>query len=128
MRHQDQLPFLPFVFGKTQGRKLEQVKDNIDIEYCTTNSTINGMIYKTDDINQTYTLLLSRTKSRSNEPTYYRLSIESSDTNFTIEKFNENFIQEKWNCVSYQGMFSSLEKDYWNPNSYYPVSTCRQWY
>lgn len=83
-----------------------------NIYYQSTNTPNDGIEYEVNEINDSYTFFLVRSESKTNEPTYFRIRVESPDKNFSIKKFNDNFIKEKWNSFKFQGMFVSSNKDF----------------
>lgn len=112
---------------KNHGRKVDSLDNNIEIMRTTTNSTVNGIEYTITDFSEPFTFFLNRIDIED-EPCYYRILIESPDKNFSIKKFNDDFLREKWNSASYQGMFTSPKEDQWDPFGSLPLTTCRQFY
>ena len=115
---------------KAHGKKIDSLDKEIEIKRTTTNTTTNGIEYIVNDFSEPYTFFLYRPEIEK-QPCYYRLLIESPDEGFKVEKFNDNFVSEKWNNVSDKGMFTSPHNDQWDPFTATikrPLTTCRQWY
>ncbi|KAK8841476.1 hypothetical protein M9Y10_027095 [Tritrichomonas musculus] len=113
---------------KNHGRKVDCLDEKTEIMRSNTNCFVNGIEYKVEDFNEPYTFFFTRTNAKD-EPCYFRILIQSEDADFSVKKFNDNFIKEKWNCMSETVFFSTNENDYWNPfQDSRPLSTCRQWF
>lgn len=112
---------------KNHGRKVDLITSEIEMKRSTTDSLVGGLEYMVEDFSEPFTFFLTRTKKQA-EPCYYRILIESPDTNFIVKNFDDNFFNEKWNFASDQGIFVSPEKDQWNPFSSRSLITCKQWY
>lgn len=120
--------FFSIYIVKNKGRKVDFILENTEIERTTaSNSDVNGIEYIVEDYREPFTFFFNRTDKRE-EPCYFRILIQSPDSNFTVKKFDDNFITEKWNCKSASGFFNSSEMDQWNPYDSRPLSTCRQWF
>ncbi|OHT05787.1 hypothetical protein TRFO_26383 [Tritrichomonas foetus] len=91
-----------------------------------TNSCVNGFEYEITNFDNTYTFFLTRLEENKEVPCFYRIVVESSDTNFVIKKYDDDFSK----AVKFEttGSFEPGEFDGWDPYSSPPLTSCRQWF
>lgn len=112
---------------KNHGLKVDLIKESIEFRHSTSNTFVNGIEYEVNDFSEPFTFFLTRHESRES-PCYYRILIESPDKEFTVNKFDDDFLNKNLYCVSETGIFNSIDYDQWNPFQSKPLSTCKQWY
>ena len=113
---------------KNHSQKVDVIYVDTEMMRASTNSSVNGIEYKVNDFSEPFTFFLTRSEAMDN-PCYYRILIQSPDTDFVVKKFDDDFLKEKWNCVTQTGIFNDPDRDQWNPTqNQYPLTTCRQWF